>query len=234
MRKIFYICFIILSVISSTKAQTNKTYFPTWTFHKKNIEINGLSFGLWSTLNDERQTNTNGIRLEVPGLGLAILLAGSSPIAHSDSAFQVISYDIISERINGINFSALGSICNCNINGISIGLFSQVTNKVNGISTAFYSNFSQVSNGLQLAGGGNESFISNGFQISAIGNQSYYSNGMQLAAYNYSEKHKGIQIGIINKSVELYGLQIGLWNINQKRKLPFLNWNFRKEENNVH
>jgi hypothetical protein len=38
---------------------------------------------------------------------------------------------------------------------------------------------------------------------------------------------KGVQIGLINKSKKLKGLQIGLWNVNQKRKLPLINWNFK-------
>jgi hypothetical protein len=38
----------------------------------------------------------------------------------------------------------------------------------------------------------------------------------------------GLQIGIVNKSKNLRGIQIGIWNVNQKRKLPLLNWNFKQ------
>jgi hypothetical protein len=45
-----------------------------------------------------------------------------------------------------------------------------------------------------------------------------------LGAINSCKKMRGVQIGLGNKSKNLKGLQIGLWNVNQKRRLPLLNW----------
>lgn len=42
----------------------------------------------------------------------------------------------------------------------------------------------------------------------------------------YSAKCTGVQIGIINETQSLKGFQFGLWNKNEKRQLPFINWNF--------
>lgn len=41
------------------------------------------------------------------------------------------------------------------------------------------------------------------------------------------KEFKGLQIGIRNKSDNMKGIQIGLWNVNGKRKLPIINWNFK-------
>jgi hypothetical protein len=41
---------------------------------------------------------------------------------------------------------------------------------------------------------------------------------------NQVHKVNGLQIGLFNRCVELNGLQIGLWNVNEKRKLPIVNW----------
>jgi hypothetical protein len=59
-------------------------------------------------------------------------------------------------------------------------------------------------------------------------NKHYVSNGLTFAFIgNHDTKCKGIQIGLINSAVDLKGLQIGLWNKNQKRSMPIINWNFR-------
>ena len=46
---------------------------------------------------------------------------------------------------------------------------------------------------------------------------------------NDSTYCRGIQIGLINTCKHLKGIQIGLWNVNSKRRLPFINWNFKND-----
>jgi hypothetical protein len=36
---------------------------------------------------------------------------------------------------------------------------------------------------------------------------------------------RGLQIGIFNASKHTKGVQLGIWNKNEKRKLPIINWN---------
>ena len=38
---------------------------------------------------------------------------------------------------------------------------------------------------------------------------------------------KGVQIALFNKSSDMRGIQIGLWNMNGKRSLPLINWQFK-------
>ena len=50
--------------------------------------------------------------------------------------------------------------------------------------------------------------------------------GCNLVTTFVNRQHKvnGLQIGLFNRCVELNGFQIGLWNVNEKRKLPIVNW----------
>jgi hypothetical protein len=190
-----------------------KNIFPIWTYHQKNRNIHGISLGLITP--EKGNSNTNGIKIELIGLGLALLLIPRSPIAENDAVFTALLNDSISEKINGIALSASGTACNsCVYNGATIGGVGQVVRKVNGFSAVFFMNFTQIVNGLQMG----------------ILNDNYYLRGMQLGGFNLTVKAKGVQIGLLNKAKEFNGLQIGLWNVNQRRKLPIINWNFKKLE----
>ncbi|MEO6668878.1 MAG: hypothetical protein ABIN36_05350 [Ferruginibacter sp.] len=176
--------------------QKTKTYFPVWTFHQKNSNIYGLSVGLWNFSTNPRNTTTNGLRFSLIGEGLIVPLIPSSPVPENDSLFEVRQKTIITEKVNGINISGTGTAGDFVINGISVGVVGQIEHKVTGISAAILMNFAQT------------------------------HNGIQIAAYNETYKMKGLQIGLLNKSKRTKGIQIGLWNINEKRKLPLINWNF--------
>lgn len=53
------------------------------------------------------------------------------------------------------------------------------------------------------------------------------SNGLVIATVNHVNKMHGVQIGLFNKANTSKGIQIGLWNVNEKRSLPLINWNFK-------
>jgi hypothetical protein len=177
------------------------------TFHTSNKIINILSFGFISSIPDERNVTTNGIRLEVPGLGLISFMGNGFPTATEPFDLKGFKY---SEIVNGINISS-GSWCNCNFNGLTIAGVGQ---------------YGKFGNGFSLAGGWNLMDKQNGLQLSMIANNAFYLNGVQISAFNFAHDGKGLQIGIFNNSKNFKGIQIGLWNVNQKRKLPLINWNF--------
>jgi hypothetical protein len=188
--------FLILSISSYGQVEKRKNYFPIWTFHQQNINIHGMSIGLLSFNDEPRYTNTNGIKLELIGMGILIPLIPSSPIVENDSAFIKLAQEPLSEKINGLNLSATGSVCHCLTNGLTAGFIGQIHHQVNGISTSLLMSFTQKHNGIMMA----------------MFNDAYYM--------------KGLQIGLVNNGYNLKGLQIGLWNVNQRRKLPLINWNF--------
>ena len=201
----FFIClgFIHYSYGQNYNRFSQKKFshrFPIWTFHEKNVNIHGVSVGLWSFSDNERNTNTNGIRLELIGLGIASLIAPEFP-----------TFGRRSERINGLNVSALGTVGDCLINGISVGSFGQILEQVNGVTLSAILNIIEKQNGIMIA----------------VVNHTVTMDGFQFGATNNASKINGVQVGFINQSEILRGIQIGIWNINQKRKLPLINWNFQ-------
>lgn len=208
MKKIIFILVLLLIVQNSfgqEKLFVKKSIVGT--FHSSNKLINGLSFGVGSTMSDYRNVKTNGLRLEVPGIGIISFMGNGFP--NATQPFELKNYKF-SEVINGMNVST-GSWCKCNYNGLTIGLVGQ---------------YGKLGNGISLAGGWNIIDKQNGIQLAGITNRSYYMNGIQISAFNYAHDGVGVQIGIFNRSKNFKGIQLGLWNINQKRSFPIINWNF--------
>jgi len=174
-----------------------KNVYVVGTFHQKNVNIHGVSVGAFTGFGEPRYTRTNGLRLELIGIGIFMPIMPQSPIAQDSLSFASEMREPVSEVTNGVSLSLSGGACSCVTNGMSIGGIGQINQQVNGVSASLFMNMSQKLNGLQLALWGNESYETN-----------------------------GLQIGLINQSHKLKGLQFGLWNVNEKRSLPVVNWNF--------
>jgi hypothetical protein len=205
----------LLSTIQAYAQFQRINRFPLATFHQKNSNITGISFGAYTTLtkgNEKfRNVQTNGIRLEAIGGGIVSPLLPFSPISTTEKQFLATMRSPASETVNGLNFSPAGTICDCVVNGISAGLVGQINREVSGISLSMIDNMAEQHNGVQLA----------------LFNESYVMNGFQIGLGNSSGKAKGIQLGLFNHADNLKGVQLGLWNSNGKRKLPIINWNFK-------
>ncbi|WP_341839032.1 hypothetical protein [Chitinophaga caseinilytica] len=197
----------ILSFLPS-QAQHKKLRLPLWTFHQSNVNIYGVGLG-WFPIYETVNTTTNGLRLEVPGPGLFIAFIPHAPWDTAYASATPIPADSLPEKVNGINLSALGSMT-YQVNGISLGLIGQVNTRANGLSFSAI-NVVEKHNGLLLG------------IVSITKNMS----GIQLSLNAVSEQVRGIQIGFMTSSKNTRGLQFGLWNVNEKRKMPIVNWNFR-------
>lgn len=192
--------FVVLVMFVSllAKAQDKKTYFPAWTYHQDNVNIVGVSVGVSLVLHEEHNISTQGLKLTLFGEGLLMFWAPSSPVVKCDSQFNKTIAEQ-EETVNGISISGTGSYTSSNINGLSIAGFAKYENVLNGVSISPYMNFAQE------------------------------HNGVQFAAYlNEVYKMRGLQIGGRNKSKNTRGIQIGIWNTNERRSLPFINWNFKR------
>ena len=228
MKELLTVFLLIFSSLLYSQDYNSKTRNIIGTFHAENTTINGMSFGVftknpfnnYSTIEKKeyRFVKTNGIRLELPGTGYFGFLFFDNLIRDT-----IISGEII----NGMNFS-LGTIGDVEYNGITTAVFSQSGVKNNGIAVAIISNTMNISNGVQLSLILNETVKAKGVQLAILGNGSEILNGFQLGFFNSAEKLNGVQIGFFNKSTDVKGVQIGLWCVNQKRKLPFFNWSFKK------
>ena len=216
----------IFNINSFGQVKKKKKYFPIWTFHQDSIDIYGIAVGLWTLNIEPRYTNTDGIKFELIGVGLGIPLIPRSPIVESDSAYNKLKKEPLSERINGLNISSFGTACRCLTNGITAGFLAQIHYQVNGISASLFMNFTQKHNGI-MAAIFNDAFYMNGLQIGYT-NYGFHTKGLQMGLIdNNSKEMNGLQIGLFNKSEKLKGLQIGLWNVNNRRKFPLINWNFK-------
>ena len=163
----------------------------------------------------------NGFNLEASPISLALISFGINipfeglVVGLNDSTLQSSAYSNSDDPsilvINGLNISSGGFMSGADVHGVNISVLTHI-NKMNGLSI----NASVI---------GTNKF--NGLCISGIANVSNYGNGAQIAFSNVSRNHNGIQIGLFNYSKNLRGMQFGLWNTNGKRKLPFLNWQFR-------
>lgn len=199
---------------SQDSTETRKPRLPIWTFHTRNTNIYGIAVGLATVRSKpKKNVNTVGVRIELIGIGLALGLIPESPIAKDEIEFKKYFDEPMSEKVNGMALSPLGSICDCSVNGVTIDGFGHYYFENNGISIAGLMNLTQ---------------IVNGYQFSIVYNFSYRTNGLQTALFNFSKESNGIQMGIVNSTEKLRGLQLGLWNVNSKRKLPLINWSFKE------
>jgi hypothetical protein len=227
MRRLLIIFCAFLTLATNAQRSHRRNYFPIWTFHQDSIRIHGVSIGLLTDNVSPGNTLTNGMRIELLGLGFLLPLMPSSPVADSEEELESVFVRGISQKVNGINLSTTGTTGSCYVNGISAGAVGQILLQVNGVAVSGLMNLIQKQNGLMLAFF-NHAYIINGSQM-GCSNRATELCGLQLAAIsNYALKGKGLQIGLINRCEELRGLQIGLWNVNQRRRMPLVNWGFRK------
>ncbi|HEY9047048.1 MAG TPA: hypothetical protein VIN08_14185 [Ohtaekwangia sp.] len=161
-------------------------------------EINALAIGL-----DAEPSNYKDSLL-VKGVCIETLSLGFVfPILGSfltrDSILFARPPEPTTVRIKGVNINAFGSVGDTEISGVYLGGVATIVTSLNGFS---FSGLHTISHRFK------------GVCISVLRNQ--------------SKKGKGFQLALFNSCKDFRGIQIGLWNKNQARSLPFINWNLRK------
>lgn len=190
---------VILGIISviTLKAQTKVQNFID--FSPSNItKVNGLSIKYWDSFdNTNYNKKINGIELGLNPIGVFFpFLIFIHSLNPLEIEPPVISTSNIKKTINGLQFS-IGNLEEAKINGIEINFSGGINTIVKGIS---------------ISPSINKHYIIHGISIAPIG--------------NFDEEFYGVQIGLVNKTTNSKGIQIGLWNKNEKRSLPLLNWSF--------
>jgi hypothetical protein len=185
-------------------------------------KVNGFALGVGHYENAKINLQTiNGLNVEASPLSAVLFtisinvpfesfLVGINDNVISNVAF-FDDYKATYIRINGLNISSGGFTGGAELRGVNVSIISGM-NKMNGFSIGGILNTKSFS----------------GVSISGLANISDSGNGIQIGPSNVSRKHDGIQIGLFNNSKDLRGMQFGLWNTNGKRKLPFINWQFKK------
>lgn len=235
MKKLFLV--IMICSFSKFFAQEKKRYethsqvFSLSPIAKRVNKVNGLVVGVghFDNQNIEKQT-INGINLEANPMGLAIPffvfyipeLIRKNKVNIDKDSLQIIKMDQsdLLLQMNGINVSSGCFMTAANVNGLSVSLFNKI-NTMNGINVTAFGLQSDTLNGFSV-GAYNGVNKLNGATVGLF-NETYSLKGVQVGFYNYAVVHSGVQIGVFNMS-KSKGFQIGLWNINNKRSMPFINW----------
>ncbi|WP_264536048.1 LA_2272 family surface repeat-containing protein [Flavobacterium sp. N1736] len=205
---------------------------------KKVDKVNGLVFGLGHIENKNIEYQTiNGINIEAnpaPAAGafyaFICLMHLDEKIRNNkingivkttDEDFKIKSVRYAPDlQLNGLNISSGCFFTMTSMNGLNISAGNKFNN-FNGLSITVLGTIADHQNGLSLG----IYNANNDLTGSTIGiyNLSYQLSGLHLGVFNQTRINRGLQIGILNKS-NSKGFQLGLWNINNKRSMPFLNW----------
>jgi len=108
-------------------------------------------------------------------------------------------------------------------------------NTINGLQLSIINMEPTVTNGLEInvSSNINTYAVTNGMSVSPFFNVHHEMKGVSVAPLaNIGQKCRGIQIGLYNQCKDFRGIQIGGWNENGRRKLPLINWNFKKQKVN--
>lgn len=195
------------TILLKKAKHTDKKYIA-WIYPSMATHVYGIAFNLWP-LNDIDKPlsipKTYGAEINLNPLGLftPFMLAVHSldPEIHIPPSNSTDSLKLDLFR---------------EINGVHIGFLNLDPTIINGLDINLTGSFESITNGVTISGILNKHYIINGLTVALIG--------------NHDTRCNGVQIGLINSCKELNGIQLGLWNKNQKRSLPILNWYFKKKE----
>lgn len=176
-----------------------------WFVPSRRDNIYGIAFGLFGSeiiCNVPNVKKSHGINIQLFGQGLFIpfnpKVFGYRGMFSCDTCWGVTYKD-------SLNYRAVH-------NGILVSTFGTMTD---------------VSNGLVISGWFSLGHRANGVIINALANKYTVMNGLAVSISNESYEANGVQIGLVNRTRKLRGFQFGLWNVNDKRKLPLINWCFK-------
>jgi hypothetical protein len=169
-----------------------------WALPTRANQINGWAIGVHTGQIFGRTLTINGLNTSADVPAMFVSMMSSMDILQKvplASLGENSDKDWFITNINGISLS-MGGLLRCrNINGIAVN---------GGICSALRTR------GIIVSGGYNGIHDFKGLSICGL--------------RNVSVKGRGIQIALINVCKNFKGLQIGLWNVNGKRKMPFINW----------
>lgn len=173
-------------------------------------EVNGLMINFWS-----KEINLSNLKDGESALpttnGLEINLNPMGPFA---AAMALVQYPLDKESRMPLKDS------------IDYTIIPYYKN-INGIQVAFLNLEPTTMNGLEIHLSGSYGSVVNGVSIGVVANKRDKLNGLGVGIIgNFDTEVNGLQLGIFNKAHKLRGFQIGIWNTNEKRSLPLINWNF--------
>lgn len=183
-----------------------------WATPSKADEIDGISFCYFiSPSNNTHGWNQNLEHTTINGLNVQVfpfafmltpymIAMPALGISHlgDADAYKKYAREFPEAIINGINISQ-NQVGGIRIRGINLNAACSHIDEVHGISINGFTHYSHIMHGVSIA-----------------------------TLRNWCAEMRGVQIGIYNRADDLRGFQFGLWNVNARRKLPLVNWQFKK------
>jgi len=169
--------------------------------------IYGIAFGLFGSeviCNHKNLKKSHGLNVQIFGQGLFIPI-NRRAFTYKRTLATDSSWMVVQMQTNEMHYKA----------------------KHNGILISGFGTMTDESNGIVLSGLSSMGYKVNGIAFNLLSSKYYELNGLSIALNNESYIVKGIQCGLINRTKKLKGFQFGLWNVNEKRKLPLINWSFK-------
>ncbi len=191
-------CFTIPSLLAQDQKRC-----PIWVSPSTATDVYGIMLNFWPNEFTSSYPNIYGMELNLNPIGIFV------PFVLLIHSLNSESHNFIDTNIDSIDFSVYKKIY-----GMQIGTINLEPSFIYGLDINISGSFHSKVNGLTLSLIMNKHDIINGLTFAMMG--------------NHDVQCRGIQIGLINSSKNLKGLQFGLWNKNQKRSLPIINWCFKK------
>ena len=188
----------------SIKADSLKPRFIAASPSKNVRNVNGILFKYYDQEDDFKPKKVNGLGMGFNFLGVFVppLMLFNLRLPGNDDYIIVPR-----EKMNTIN-------------GLQLSLINMEPTVTNGLEINVSSNINTYA-------------VTNGVAVSPFFNLHHEIKGLSIAPLaNIGQKCRGIQIGLYNQCKDFRGIQIGGWNENGKRKLPLINWNFKKQKEN--
>lgn len=209
MKKAIFALIFLLWFAQSLYSQADSTPDPrrrylAWVSPSGATRVYGLMFNFWTRTElraFSEYPKIYGVEINLNPLGLFF------PFILAVHSLEPGTHQPPEEKIDNLNFKKFKQIY-----GVQAGLLNMEKTVVNGLDINFSGSFDSKINGVSLSVVMNKHYIINGLTVACSG--------------NHDARCSGVQIGLINSCKNLKGFQIGLWNKNQKRSFPLINWCF--------
>ncbi len=217
MRILPVILLSLLSCISYAQgAQSKKKVkrWPIWFTPSKADVINGITISPLESFYffKKKPQQLNGLVIHAVGtMLLGPLIPGDPNVRIVKDNPELSEEELVSAKLREDTTITSGASCN----GVLISVSGTITKTFNGVNISPFCA---------------RNIFSNGFFLNAFYNFNHHLKGVAVAAlYNSSFEVRGVQIGLFNYTHKLEGMQIGLWNVHKNRKLPIINWGFKRK-----
>jgi len=224
-------------LIQNDPVAVHSQVFSLSPISKKVDKVNGLVLGLGHIENKNIDHQTiNGINVEAnpaPAAGafyafMALMNFDEiiknnklKIVKNTDEDYKIKNMNHTADlKLNGLNVSSGCFFMATSMNGLNVSAGNKFNN-FNGLSITVLGTIADNQNGMSIG----VYNANNNLKGSTVGvyNQSYELKGLHLGIFNQTRINRGLQIGVLNKS-NSKGFQLGVWNVNNKRSMPFLNW----------